>query len=110
MPGFDGPMTTVVGPDGRTWAAWAYRSSHESDIAISTQDGSTTAWSEPVFLGHGNGFDDVDPALAVDSRGAIYLALQRQIRRAWRLRRSRWFDHMVQARRRIGAEVAASPS
>jgi hypothetical protein len=111
IPGFDGPMTTVAGPDGRTWVAWAYRSSHESDIAISVQDGTTTAWSEPVFLGHGNGFDDVDPALAVDSRGAIYLAFtttspSRVAVATLAIGSTTWSKPVVVS----GAEAAASPS
>jgi hypothetical protein len=74
IPEFDGPMTTVAGSDGRTWAAWAFRAAHEFDVAVSSLDQSATAWSPPVFFGRRNGSDDVDPVLAVDSRGSVYLA------------------------------------
>jgi hypothetical protein len=104
-------MTTLAGPDGRTWAAWAYRASHESDIAISLQDGSTTAWSSPVFLGRGNGSDDVDPALAVDSRGAVYLAFvtanpPRVAVATLAIGSTTWSEPVVVS----GAEAAASPT
>jgi hypothetical protein len=72
--GFDGPMTTLTGPDGRTWAAWSYRASHELDIAISFRDENSTTWSAPVFFGRHSGSDELDPALAIDSRGAVYVA------------------------------------
>jgi hypothetical protein len=70
----DGPVTTLAGPDDRLWAAWSYRASQEFDIAISLYDGSTTVWSAPVFLGRNSGSDELEPALAVDSRGDVYLA------------------------------------
>jgi hypothetical protein len=67
-------MTILAADDGRTWAAWTYRAPHEFDIAVSSHDGSTTTWSTPVFFGRHSGSDDVEPALAVDSYGAVYLA------------------------------------
>jgi hypothetical protein len=74
IPAVDGPMTMVAGPDGRTWAAWAFRASHEFDVAVSAREATTTAWSAPVFFGRRSGSDELDPALAVDSRGAVYIA------------------------------------
>jgi len=74
IPEVDGPMSTLAGPDGRSWAAWAYRASHEFDIAISSHDASTATWSAPVFFGRHSGSDELEPALAVDSRGAVYVA------------------------------------
>ena len=111
IPGFDGPMTTLAGPDGRTWSAWAYRSSHESDIAISSHDCSTTAWTSPVYLGHGNGSDDVDPALAVDSLGAVYLAFAttnppRVAVATLAVGSTNWSEPVIVS----GAEAAASPA
>lgn len=70
----DGPIITLSAPDGRTWAVWSYRSSHEFDIAISSRGEGSATWSGPVFFGRGNGSDELDPALAVDSRGSIYIA------------------------------------
>jgi len=74
VPQFDGPLTTLTGPDGRTWATWAYRASGEFDIAVSSRDANATTWSTPLFFGRRNGADELDPAIAVDSRGAVYLA------------------------------------
>lgn len=74
IPEFDGPVTTLVGSDGRIWAAWAFRESHEFDVAVSSRDDSTGTWSTPVFFGRRSGSDEIEPALAVDSRGAVYVA------------------------------------
>lgn len=111
IPEFDGPMTTLAGPDGRTWAAWAYRASHEFDIAISSHDASTTIWSSPVFLGHGNGSDDVDPALAVDSLGTVYLAFAttnppRVAVATLAIGSTTWTEPVIVS----GAEAAAAPN
>ena len=111
IPEFDGPMTVLAGPDGRTWAAWAYRTSHEFDIAISSRDGGTTTWSAPVFLGHGNGSDDIDPALAVDSRGVMYLAFAttnppRVAVATLAVGSTTWAEPVIVS----GAEAAASPA
>jgi hypothetical protein len=104
-------MTTLAQPDGRTWAAWPYRASHEFDIAISSHDGSTTTWSSPVFLGHGDGSDDVDPALAVDSRGTVYLAFAttnppRVAVATLAMGSTTWTEPVIVS----GAEAAASPT
>ena len=74
IPQFDGPITTLTGPDGRAWAAWTYRASGEFDIAVSSRDAGATTWSTPVFLGRHSGSDEISPTIAVDSKGAIYLA------------------------------------
>ena len=70
----DGPLTTVTaGLDGRTWSAWAYRDGAEYDIALSFRDPGGF-WSEPQFIGRDDGADQVQPALAVDTAGTVYLA------------------------------------
>jgi hypothetical protein len=74
VPQLDGPLTTLTGPDGRTWAAWAYRAAGELDIAVSSRDANTTTWSAPIFFGRRNRVDEIDPAIAVDSLGAAYVA------------------------------------
>jgi len=59
--------------DGRTWSAWSYRNGGEYDLALSV---STTLgiWSEPLLIGLDDGLDQREPALAVDARGAVYVA------------------------------------
>ncbi len=59
--------------DGRDWAAWAYRSGAQYDIALVHTDESGT-WTEPVFLGADDGRDQVEPALAADANGNVYVA------------------------------------
>lgn len=72
--GLDGPVAMVENPiDGTTWAAWAYRSRSEYDIAISARRASGS-WSEPTFVGRDDDIDEVAPALAVDATGNLYLA------------------------------------
>lgn len=73
VPQIDGPLSTCAGPGGLTWAAWGYRSSREFDIAIAVRDGAG-AWSAPVFLGRRDGIDEVEPAIAVDANGTVYVA------------------------------------
>jgi hypothetical protein len=69
----DGALVSVENPvDGTVWSAWAYRDGAQYDIAISFQD-ATGAWSEPTFLGRDDR-DQVQPALAVDPAGNLYLA------------------------------------
>lgn len=74
VPQLDGSLTTLTGPDGRAWATWAYRASGEFDIAVSSRDATAATWSTPVFFGRRNGADEIDPAIEVDSQGAVYLA------------------------------------
>ena len=70
----DGEVVQVSNEvDGRAWSAWAYRNGAEYDLAVSV---STVpgVWSAPRLLGLDDGLDQSQPALAVDPRGAIYLA------------------------------------
>lgn len=72
--GLDGRLARVESQaDGVTWAVWAYRSGAEYDIALSARDGSGR-WSEPVFLGARDGRSQVQPSLAADPAGNLYLA------------------------------------
>ena len=67
------PVTVARVADGTTWAAWAWRSGREYDLAISSADASG-AWSTPTFIGRYDGMDQVEPALAADAEGNLYLA------------------------------------
>ena len=70
----DSGLVQVANPqDGRTWAAWAYRNGAEYDIALSsaTPDGE---WTEPVLFGLDDGKNQVQPAMAIDGFGNLYLA------------------------------------
>jgi hypothetical protein len=69
----DGPIAAVTSPDGRGWAVWAYRASGEFDIAIASRTASG-AWNPPTFLGRRDGVDQIDPTLAIDANGTLYLA------------------------------------
>lgn len=69
----DGTLATVSGPDGRLWAAWSYRASGESDIAVAVRD-ADGVWSPAVFFGRFDRIDQVDPFIAADALGTIYLA------------------------------------
>ncbi|HKQ62742.1 MAG TPA: hypothetical protein VJS92_15735 [Candidatus Polarisedimenticolaceae bacterium] len=59
--------------DGSTWAAWSYRDGSDSDIAISVQSISGI-WSDPFFVGRFDGIEQLEPALASDAYGTVYLA------------------------------------
>lgn len=70
----DGALVEVYNPvNGQTWAAWAYRSGAEYDLAVTVNYGNGL-WSEPVFIGSRDGIDQIQPSLAVDSGGNLYLA------------------------------------
>jgi hypothetical protein len=70
----DGPIRMIDLPDsGTTVATWAYRNGAEYDIAISTS-GANGEWSDPIFLGHNDGRDQVEPVLAADANGNLYVA------------------------------------
>jgi hypothetical protein len=72
--GNDHGLVTAANPlDARLWAAWSYRTGAETDIAVSARDAAGT-WSEPVFLGLGDGRNQLDPVLAFDAAGNLYLA------------------------------------
>jgi len=70
----DGALIVVSSPlDGSGWAAWAYRSGAEYDIALSFTD-SNGSWQAPMFVGANDRRNQIQPSLAADSRGTIYLA------------------------------------
>jgi len=72
-PQIDDSLTTVVGPGGREWAAWAFRAPGEFDVAVAFRDG-TGPWNSPLFVGRRDWLDEVEPAIAVDALGTVYLA------------------------------------
>jgi len=69
----DAQLVRLAAPDGRVWAAWSYDAGAESDLAVAARsvDG---IWSEPIFVGTGDGMDQTHPTLAMDARGNLYLA------------------------------------
>ena len=70
----DGGLVQIQNPtDGHSWAAWAYRNGAEFDVAIASTD-AAGFWSEPIFVGLDDGSDQIQPDLAMDHRGTIYLA------------------------------------
>jgi len=74
-PGIDGtPVSIEVALEGKTVTAWSYRAGRELDLAVAVQDVSGI-WSEPIFLGRADGLDQVQPSLAVDATGNVYLAM-----------------------------------
>lgn len=71
--GVDRHLVQLTTPDSRVIAAWSYRNGAEYDVAFSERD-ALGRWSEPALIGFGNGHDDVQPALALDDWGTVYLA------------------------------------
>ncbi|MBZ5638419.1 MAG: hypothetical protein LAO51_06620 [Acidobacteriia bacterium] len=72
--GLDGRLAyTTDATSGAVWAAWAYQSRGEYDVAVSVRDPSGT-WSEPTFFGRLDGLDQVAPALVSDPDGNLYVA------------------------------------
>lgn len=72
--GLDGAPRLVTHPvDGSRWAVWSYHHGSEYDIALSIL-GRDGAWTEPVFLGLDDRRDQVEPAIAIDSRGNVHVA------------------------------------
>jgi len=69
----DGAPTVAVAADGRTWSVWAYRASGEFDIAVAVREANGN-WGPTAFLGHREGLDQVDPAVAIDAGGNVYVA------------------------------------
>ena len=70
----DGELIQVTNHvDGHSWSAWAYRNGGEYDLAVSISS-VPGVWSEPRLLGLDDGLDQGHPALAIDARGAVYLA------------------------------------
>lgn len=55
------------------YSAWSYRNQGGYDIAVSMQD-ADGIWSEPTLFGAADGIDQLQPALAIDAGGFIYLA------------------------------------
>lgn len=73
VPQIDGAVATTIAPDGRVWAVWSYRASGEFDVAVASKD-LAGAWSAPTFIGRRDGIDQLEPAIAIDSAGSLYLA------------------------------------
>lgn len=72
--GLDGKPVIVSSPlDGREWAAWVYRNGSETDVAVATRVAGGE-WTPPAFLGRNDRLDEVEPALACDAAGHLYLA------------------------------------
>ncbi len=70
----DGKLTQLTRTtDGRTWAAWAYRSGAQFDVAVTSTD-ENGYWSEPIFIGANDGADQIQPVMAGDFDGNVYLA------------------------------------
>jgi hypothetical protein len=70
----DGKLTQLTrATDGRTWAAWAYRSGAQYDVAVTSTD-ENGYWSDPIFIGSNNDGDQVQPVMAGDVDGNVYLA------------------------------------
>lgn len=59
--------------DGRVWSAWSYRNGAEYDLALSFDTGDGL-WSDPLLIGLDDGINQRQPAIAVDGRGATYVA------------------------------------
>jgi hypothetical protein len=73
-PGLDGRIAYAEDrATGAVWAAWAYRTHGEYDIAVSARDLSGV-WSEPAFLGRLDGADQTAPTMVFDADGNLYLA------------------------------------
>jgi len=68
-----GPVYAADSTTGAVWAAWAYRSRGEFDIAVSVRD-AAGVWSEPAFIGRLDGLDQATPAMVADAAGNLYLA------------------------------------
>ena len=55
------------------YSAWSYRNQGGYDIAVSMRD-ADGIWSEPTLFGAADGIDQLQPALAIDAGGFLYLA------------------------------------
>lgn len=70
----DGPIRIVDLADGQgSVGVWAYRNGAEYDIAIAKTD-PNGEWSDPIFIGQDDGRDQIDPVIAVDANGNVYVA------------------------------------
>lgn len=66
------PVLLEIPQDGRAVAAWTWWESGETDLAVAVR-ASNGAWGEPFRFGMRDGTDQVDPALALDPAGHVYL-------------------------------------
>ena len=73
VPRLDGAPASVVAADGRMWSVWSYRAPGEFDLAFAIRDASG-AWGPTFFLGRRDGIDQVDPSVAIDAAGNVYVA------------------------------------
>lgn len=71
----DRGLATIQSPsDGRSVAAWSFRSSGQYDVAISVLEPGTFRWSEPVLFGATDALQQEQPSVAVDTIGNFYVA------------------------------------
>jgi hypothetical protein len=79
----DGTPATAAGLDGRSWSVWSYRATGEFDIAVAVRAADGT-WSPATFLGRRDGIDQLEPSIAVDADGNVYVAFAtRSPQRIW---------------------------
>lgn len=67
------PVLLEIPQDGRAVAAWTWWESGETDIAVAIRTADGT-WGQPIRFGMRDASDQVDPALALDPAGHVYLA------------------------------------
>ncbi len=109
-PATDEDPVRVTNPlDGSEWVAWTYRNGAESDIAVSRLVGKGQ-WSKPQLLGLADLEEQVQPALAVDGWGTVYLAWAERATgsvklTAMRLGKQEWIRPVV-----VAAGDASSPA
>lgn len=69
-----GLVSARAAVDGRMVSVWSYRFAGQYDLAISVREADAPSWSEPVFLGSGDGFQQEQPSIATDAAGNFYVA------------------------------------
>jgi hypothetical protein len=111
VPEIDGAMVTVTSPDGRSFSAWEFRAKGEFDVAVSVREAGGSSWSSPVFYGHRNGINEIQPTMTVDTAGNLYLAFttgnpSRVSVAVLAAGSSAWSDAVTIS----GTEVASSPA
>lgn len=74
----DGQVVSANRLDGSAVAAWTYRGSGETDIAVAIRD-VDGSWSGTVFFGQRDRVDQAEPAVVVDGRGTTYLAFASRV-------------------------------